>query len=52
MKTNEYNISVNAQSNTLPDPPDSLNVSEKGGSCSVVTKISSCRVNTTRASHS
>ena len=39
MKTNEYNVSVNAQSNTLPHPTDNLNVSEKGGSYRVVTKI-------------
>ena len=44
MKTSEYNVSVNAQSNTLPHPTDNLNVSEKGGSYRIVTKISSCRV--------
>ena len=44
MKTNEYNVSVNAQSNTLLHPTDNLNVSEKGGSYRVVTKISSYRV--------
>ena len=52
IKTNKYNISVNAQSNTLPHPTDKVNVSEKGGWCRVVTKISSCQVNTTRGSHS
>ena len=50
IKTNEY--ICECKTNTLPHPTDNLNVSEKGGWCRVVTKISSGQVNTTRGSHS